>query len=103
MNIIPGFKLRGFILTAVFFAGLGFGPRASAQETSFLIDLNSKTVTPLGTLGSSGSDALGVNDAGQVVGYSYVGDTNVPHAFITGPNGAGMRDLGALGDADSKA
>ena len=39
---------------------------------------------------------LGINDAGQVVGYS---DTagGVSHAFITGPDGMGMRDLGTLG------
>jgi probable HAF family extracellular repeat protein len=32
-----------------------------------------------------------INDAGQVVG------RGVKHAFITGPNGAGMTDLGTLG------
>ena len=36
---------------------------------------------------------LGINDAGQVVGYCRRG----PHAFITGPNGVGMTDLGTLG------
>ena len=40
--------------------------------------------------------AYGINDAGQVVGES---DTaaGAHHAFITGPNGVGMTDLGTLG------
>ena len=44
------------------------------------------------------SYAYGINDAGQVVGYSdtAAGDD---HAFITGPNGVGMTDLGTLGGA----
>ena len=41
----------------------------------------------LGSLASAND----VNDAGQVVGQSE------NHAFITGPNGMGMRDLGTLG------
>jgi len=42
------------------------------------------------------SYASGINDAGQVVGFSDVADgTN--HAFMTGPDGVGMTDLGTLG------
>src|SRR4051812_10306707 len=41
-------NVRGFILAAAFSAGLGFGTSASAQ---YLVDLNSKTATELGTLG----------------------------------------------------
>ena len=73
MKIIRGFKVRGFILAAAFSAGLGFATNASAQvEHSYLIDLNSKTVTDIGTLGGTDnrSVAYGINDAGQVVGYS---------------------------------
>ena len=97
MKIIRGFKVRGFILAAAFSAGLGFGTSASAQVThSYLVDLNSKTVTDIGTLGGANTDARGINDAGQVVGCSdTAGGTS--HAFITGPDGMGMRDLGTLG------
>ncbi len=92
MKIIPGFKVCGLILAAAFFAGLGFGTSASAQSHAYLIDLNSKTATDIGTLGGSLA-GCGINDAGQVVGYS---DTagGATHAFITGPDGVGMRDLG---------
>ncbi len=50
MKIIRGFKVRGFILAAALSAGLGFGS-ASAQANSYLVDLNSKTVIDIGTLG----------------------------------------------------
>ena len=39
--------------------------------------------------------ARGINDAGQVVGMSYMG-ADSPHAFITGPDGAGMMDLNSV-------
>ena len=54
MKIIRGFKVRGFILAAAFSAGLGFATSASAQvQHSYLVDLNSKTVTDIGTLGGA--------------------------------------------------
>jgi probable HAF family extracellular repeat protein len=50
-------------------------------------------------LGGRDSEAYGINDAGQVVGWA---DTRpsypfISHAFITGSNGMGMTDLGTLG------
>jgi probable HAF family extracellular repeat protein len=85
MKIIRGFKVRGFILAAAFSAGLGFATSASAQEGQYLIDLNSKTATKLGALGGNDGRAYGINDAGQVVGWSDTAGGAAWHAFITGP------------------
>ena len=117
--------------------------RLRTSKHSYLVDLNSKTVTDIGTLGGAYSYAHGINDAGQVVGWSDTAGGVSPcfhhrprrdgherpwhlrcvltamlmasttpgrwwviltrlealtyHAFITGPNGMGMRDLGTLG------
>ena len=104
MKIIRGFKVRGFILAAAFSAGLGFATSASAQlYQSYLVDLNSKTVTDIGNLGGDYSIATGINDTGQVVGWSDTAGGATVHAFITGPDGMGMRDLGTLGGIYSAA
>jgi probable HAF family extracellular repeat protein len=77
-------------------------PAAAAQSASFLVDLDSKTVTMIGTLGGSSSSAYGLNDLGQVVGSSSTASGKV-HAFMTGPNGQGMTDLGAPSGGSSTA
>ena len=98
------FKSRSLILATVLVCGLGFFTHANAQTFpthAFLVDLNSRsaTVIDLGTLdGTSYSWARGINDAGQVVGYTSTTADEVGHAFITGPNGMGMRDLGTLSE-----
>ena len=40
--------------------------------------------------------ASGINDAGQVVGIRLLHWERDGHAFVTGPNGIGMRDLNSL-------
>ena len=97
MKITHRSKVHGFILEAALLAGLGFVTHAAAQqEASYFIDLSSRTAINLGSLGGSRTIARALNDSGQVVGESYTAGGEL-RAFITGPNGVGMRDLGTLG------
>ena len=55
----------------------------------------------LGTLGGSRSVAYGVNESGQVMGWSETAGIAGPHAFLWTLAG-GMVDLGTLGGTDSE-
>lgn len=59
------------------------------------------SIKSLGTLGSAYSNAAGINNTGQVVGYI----ENFPgiQGFVTGINGEGMMTLGSFGDRTSDA
>jgi probable HAF family extracellular repeat protein len=64
---------------------------------------NPTSATILPTLGGPYAQALGINDAGQVVGQSQVPATVYTfHAFLWS-EAAGMRDLGTLGGNESSA
>ena len=82
-------------------AALVAPPLAQATEYS-LFDLGS--LTP-----GQQMWATGINDLGQVVGYSYgdgrSGDSasDLYNAFVTGPNGSGLTGLGTLGGSWSRA
>ena len=97
------FKIHGLILVTTLSMVIGFVSPAFGEEThSYLIGLNNWEVTLLGTLGGGYSIGNGINNAGQVVGYSLTAPGQ-RHAFITGPNGLGMTDLGTLGGNESYA
>ena len=53
------------------------------MRAALLVDLNSKEATDLGTRGLN-SHAFRINDAGQAVGQSDLGNGQL-HAFIAGP------------------
>jgi probable HAF family extracellular repeat protein len=69
---------------------------------AFITAPNGVGITGLGTLGGRISAGFGINDAGQVVGYSGTASGQI-HAFITGADGVGMTDLGTLGGNYSEA
>ncbi|WON73955.1 PEP-CTERM sorting domain-containing protein [Nitrosospira sp. Is2] len=101
MKIPRRVERRRLMLSTVLFVNLFFSAYAVAQQRSFLVDLNTRTATELTGLGRS-TTAAAINDAGEVVGHSFVSRGNF-HAFITGPNGVGMRSLGTLGGPVSQA
>src|SRR6188768_94661 len=96
MKIVRGFKIPSLIFTTAVVAGFGFVfPASAQQEVPYIVDLNTRQVTSLGTLGGYYSSASAINDSGQVVGSSYTAGGG--RAFITGTNGVGMTALGTLG------
>ena len=74
---------------------LVLAPLANAQKYHAFIWNSSSGLTDLGTLGGDTSYALGINDSGEVVGYSYLADNVTRHAFIWTASD-GMVDLGTL-------
>jgi probable HAF family extracellular repeat protein len=72
----------------------------SARAQHAFIWSSTTGMQDLGTLGGDISYAVGVNDSGQVVGYSYLADNVTTRAFIW-TAAAGMVDLGTLPGGDS--
>lgn len=95
-------KISSVVLASILSVGLGFASPTFAGFRSFIVDPNSKMATDIGSLGGIDAYGRGINDAGQVVGWSRTAEGNT-HAFITGPKGEGMTDLGTLGGSDSWA
>ena len=71
-----------------------------SDSRHFITGPNGAGTAYLGTVSSNyyggGGSAVGINDAGQVVGSFITPDGASSHAFITGPNGVGVADLNWL-------
>lgn len=85
---------------------VGGSALATGAEHAFITEPNGVGIRDLGVFGGNFSRATAINSSGQVVGTSTTGEGEYPppfgvfspdyHAFITGPNGTGMRDIGVL-------
>ena len=99
MKMTRNSRMQSLISLIALSLGLCFVSPASAGLV--LLDSSGKVLSEIGTLGGYGSNATGINDSGQVVGWSPTATGS--RAFITGPNGMGMTDLGSLGGDTSEA
>ena len=88
-------KMKLMQLVIIVGTTLMLAPLANAQKYHALIWDSNSGMTDLGTLGGDTSYALGINDSGEVVGYSYLADNVTRHAF-TWTAAGGMVDLGTL-------
>jgi len=82
---------------------VGFVGNSNANtDTAFIVPASGAAMQALGTLGGASSVANAINGGGQVAGYA---ETAVPadDAFVTGPNGKSMRDLGIGPDSSANA
>ena len=98
-NLFRTLVVMWVAVVAVAVALFGVGQRSAETQTA----TTNIQVQDLGTLGNDYRDVVttGINDAGQVVGYSY--DNNgYAHAFLYDESATPkMRDLGTLGGGSS--
>jgi probable HAF family extracellular repeat protein len=88
-------EVRNCVRAAAICLGIGVGFISPAFAFDYAVIVNpGGTMTRIGVLpGRSYSEPYDINDAGQVAGAS--GE----RAFVTGPDGVGITDLGTLGNS----
>ena len=91
METAAGSKILSIVLAATLVISISLATPGIAQDRFYLIDLNSRTATELGSLGGGVTVAQPPNDLGQVTGYAS------SLSFITGPDGVGMTALDSVG------
>jgi probable HAF family extracellular repeat protein len=94
MTLSHCFKIPRPILATALITVLGLGTDAIAQERPYFIDLNSRVVTPLDTLGDVYSLPEDINNIGEVVARNSA-TAGPSRSFIAGPDGA-VKDLGRV-------
>src|SRR5271166_6643387 len=103
-------KLNGLTANAIrlghIFVALAFlaAPMVAQQDASVQANIPAPAhyvVIDLGTLGGSFSLAYGINDNGQIDGFSTLPGDNVVHSFLY--NHGAMTDLGTLGGPNSQS
>jgi probable HAF family extracellular repeat protein len=77
-----------------FYSNPNFDPQAFLYSNGHMTSINSPSIFP------SGTEALGINDSGEVVGTGYISDSNF-HAFLY--SGGKMTDLGPRGAVQASA
>jgi probable HAF family extracellular repeat protein len=77
-----------------FYSNPNFDPQAFLYSNGRMTSINSPSVFP------SGTEALGINDSGEVVGTGYISDSNF-HAFLY--SGGKITDLGPRGAVQASA
>ena len=80
---------------------VGYCTNGGSAERAFR-STPSGSLQDIGSLGGDTSNANGINNAGSVVGFSYLAGDVIFHAFLWTQT-AGMQDLGTLGGPSSAA
>ena len=101
-KVLVNTAMKGLkFLTAICITGALVSSSLGFDQHAFIWD-SVNGMKDLGTLGGRTSVANGINDSGQVVGWSVLSDNKSYHTFIWTAAG-GMVDLGPLPDGRSNA
>src|SRR5690349_16640749 len=99
-TVLPSMGASSVGARAVNDQGVVVGSASVGPEVAFIWSIK-KGMKSLGSLGGGSSEAMAINNSGQVVGWSLTSDGSMhPFQWISG---SGMQDLGTLGVAGALA